>query len=197
MTIKPLMTPLPFGFPLFTAPAITLFPPPTFIDDSDISIKTEGCVGCPPGPPGSPGISVVNAEVKENPGDLIITLSDGTEINAGNVIGPQGDQGPKGDQGPPGSCSDLKTVLVSENYTASEEDCYIGVNSKNPVTIKLTSTQDGKMYIIKSEMSAPVGNRKVTITGGISYIDGNPSVVLQEPYESITLLYRGNSWHVI
>ena len=38
----------------------------------------------PPGPPGLDGVSVTNAEIDEN-GDLIIYLSDGSQINAGNV----------------------------------------------------------------------------------------------------------------
>ena len=37
----------------------------------------------------SPGISVTNCEVNAN-GDLIVTLSDGREINAGHVVGADG-----------------------------------------------------------------------------------------------------------
>ena len=49
------------------------------------------------------GQMVDNAEVVD--GDLIITLHNGTELNAGYVIGPQGEQGiqgPQGKQGPQG-----------------------------------------------------------------------------------------------
>ena len=48
------------------------------------------------------GKSVTDAQVNEG-GDLIITLSDGTTINAGYVVGADGAQGPEGPQGPPGA----------------------------------------------------------------------------------------------
>ncbi|MCH1480236.1 MAG: collagen-like protein, partial [Crocinitomicaceae bacterium] len=58
----------------------------------------------PSGPPGDDGIHVQNATVN-GMGDLIVTLTDGTIINAGYVVGPDGAQGPQGiqgDQGPIG-----------------------------------------------------------------------------------------------
>lgn len=51
---------------------------------------------------GGGGKSVTDAQVNED-GDLIITLSDGTTINAGHVVGADGAQGPEGPQGPPGA----------------------------------------------------------------------------------------------
>lgn len=51
---------------------------------------------------GGGGKSVTDAQVSED-GDLIITLSDGTTINAGHVVGAEGAQGPEGPQGPPGA----------------------------------------------------------------------------------------------
>ena len=59
----------------------------------------------PVGPQGDPGIHVDNAIV-DGVGDLIVTLSDGTVINAGYVMGAAGAQGPQGDpgiQGPAGN----------------------------------------------------------------------------------------------
>lgn len=50
---------------------------------------------------GGGGKSVTDAQVNED-GDLIITLSDGTTINAGHVVGAEGAQGLEGPQGPPG-----------------------------------------------------------------------------------------------
>ena len=51
---------------------------------------------------GGGGKSLTDAQVNED-GDLIITLSDGTTINAGHVVGADGVQGPEGPQGPPGT----------------------------------------------------------------------------------------------
>ena len=51
---------------------------------------------------GGGGKSVTDAQVNGD-GDFIITLSDGTTINAGHVVGADGAQGPEGPQGPPGA----------------------------------------------------------------------------------------------
>ena len=56
----------------------------------------------PVGPQGDPGTYVNTALVDSN-GDLIVTLSDGTVINAGYVIGAAGAQGDPGIQGPAGA----------------------------------------------------------------------------------------------
>lgn len=208
-----IINPLPFGFPLYCAPTLSFPPPGAFIDDSDVSINMSGSQGLPgpPGPQGPtglqglPGISVVGAEVSTNPGNLTIILSDGTEIDAGNVIGPAGPQGntgpqgatgpqgPKGDMGPAGQCN----VLISADYQVQESDWYIGVNTKKPIQITLEDfPKFGKQIIIKLEMGAPIGNRKVTVKSNTDIIDDNSQVILQNPYESLTLVYRSN-WNII
>lgn len=90
------------------------------------------------------------------------------------------------------------TKLISEDYTAIETDYYIGVNSNKAVKVTLPSTpQDGTELIIKVEMNSPIGSRKVTIkTSDGSLIDGISSIVLQQPYEVITVIYRTN-WFII
>lgn len=50
---------------------------------------------------GPQGVSVTAAEVLED-GTLQLTLSSGSTLNAGSVIGPQGEQGVQGPQGPQG-----------------------------------------------------------------------------------------------
>lgn len=193
-----IINPLPFRFPLYCAPMLSFPPPGAFIDDSDVFINMSGTQG-PPGPPGPqgqsgpPGASVVNAIVEQNPGSLIITLSDGIQIDAGNVIGPQGEPGPKGDPGPEGKCSCNKTVLISSDYQALSDDWYIGVNSDKPLTILLEDfPKYGKEIIIKLEMPAPIGNRKVTVKSNTDTIDDNTFTILQNPFESLTLIYRSN-----
>lgn len=65
-------------------------------------VSPEGAVklmfSLPTGEKGDIGISVTAAEVQED-GTLKIRLSNDTEINAGNVVGPMGPQGERGPQG--------------------------------------------------------------------------------------------------
>lgn len=170
------------------------------INDNDVftSISTTGPQG-PQGPAGATGpqgVSITSAYVTENPGDLILVLSDGTEINAGNVRGPEGPPGPQGDPGTPGDC---ETVLVSEDYECEIANCYIGINSTGPVTISLPPfAPDGHQIAIKAEMGPPLGNRKVTIRSPDGrVIDGEDDYVMSVPYESVHLICRGGSWHII
>ena len=114
--------------------------------------------------------------------------------------GPKGDTGDQGPIGPPGKCTcDCKAVLVSQNYTATLDDCYIGVNSTGPVNIYLPATpQTSQQIYIKAEMGPPLGNRKITVTTTDgSLIDGDNSYVMTIPYESVTLKYRGGNWWII
>jgi hypothetical protein len=185
-------------------------PPPVFcpVSDDDIFIKyiSGGSVG-PQGPQGTEGpagpagVSIVGAVVEPNPGDLLITLSDGTVINAGNVLGPAGPEGPQGPQGeqgergPAGECNCVcKTIVVSEDYYVTEKDCYVGVDSDKPVSVFLPqNSSPGHVITVKAQMGAPLGNRKVTVKGTI---DGSQDYVLTVPYSSVTLIYS-DSWFTI
>lgn len=119
------------------------------------------------------------------------------------LMGPQGPKGDKGDTGPQGesgkcTCNRRKTILVQDDYKMQADDYYVGVRSDKPVTITLPITLDHYVdFIVKAEMGPPLGNRKVTIvTGDGSLIDGQTSVVLQEPYESRQFVYRGG-WNIV
>ncbi len=167
------------------------YPPlwPIFLpDDLDIINYTSNTTPGPAGPPGPPG-------EQGPPGPPGI-----------GEPGPQGEQGPQGPQGPPGPPAPKEpgdpiypTRLIDRDYTITETDTYIGVNAKKAVKITLpTNPSEGIFYIIKLEMGPPIGNRKVTIiTADGSTIDGNTSVVLQNPYEYINLIFRGNQWHLV
>ena len=147
---------------------------------------SDDCNPCPPGPPGPEG----------PPGPQ------GPEGPQG-AAGPQGPPGPKGDtgpQGPPGEGScDVATKLISANYTATANDCYIGVNSNGPVTVILPSEcEDGKKIIVKAEMGPPLGNRKVTIaTSDGSMIDNANDYIITVPYQSITVICRGGDRWIV
>ena len=63
---------------------------------------------------GQDGIGVSTATVTA--GNLIITLTDASQINAGNVVGPQG---PQGIQGPTGSGSTIEVSQISGSNVAN------------------------------------------------------------------------------
>jgi hypothetical protein len=191
---------MPFGWSI--PPYLPL--PPT-IDDRDLFINsvvnggpgTSGPEG-PAGPPGPAGVGVAGAEVTPNPGDLILLLTDGTVINAGNVIGPTGAQGDTGPPGPPGpskACGCV-TTTITEDYLATETDCYIGAQLKDKATVTLpNSVPPGTRYIIKLEFGAPVGTRKLTVQPELpALINGVTSTTLTTPYQSISVIYNNGNW---
>jgi hypothetical protein len=185
---------MPFGW------SIPLYLPlPPTIDDRDLFINsvvnggpaTPGPAGPegPPGPQGEPGVGIASAEVTENPGDLILLLTDGTLINAGLVVGPPG---------PPGGTS-RNTVTIVQNYEATPTDYYIGADLLNAATITLPSAvPPGTEYVIKLEFGAPVGTRKLTVqTQAPTLINGVTSLTLNTPYQSISVIYNNGSWWTI
>lgn len=141
---------------------------------------------CPPGPPGPPGES-------GPPGPQ-------GETGPAGEPGPPGPPGPIGPTGPAGNCAcQCQTVLVSQDYTATDADWYIGVNSTGPVTVTLPEDCGPcQQIIVKAEMGPPLGNRKVTVTttDGAT-IDGATDYVMSVPWESVTLVCRGGNWYIV
>lgn len=162
--------------PPFMWPSFTYLPPImplSNIDDSDVFINNISGTPGPQGPKGDPGPQ--------------------GETGSPGLTGPQGPQGEPGPQGESGKSSDSKKILIKTDYTTDEDDWYIGVQSDKPITIKLN---DKSHYIIiKLEMDAPIGNRKVTVKSSL-LIDGQTDVVLQNPYESLVVINR-NGWYII
>lgn len=117
--------------------------------------------------------------------------------------GLQGLDGPVGPIGPPGECTcQCKAILVSEDYTADSSDYYIGVNSDGPTVIELPcDVRDCLEIIVKAEMGPPLGNRKITIIpcqdSTACKIDGEDSYVIEVPYQSVNLIYRGGNWWIV
>lgn len=160
----------PFGFPLGPFVTSGTFPLPVIVDDRDLLINST--VITPPAMPGPTG-----------------------------PTGPAGEQGLQGLPGLNGECLDciVNTVLITEDYTATLDDYYIGVRCESPVTVKLPSNcQDAKQIIIKAEMGPPLGNRKITVVGlNNELIDGSNEHVIKTPYGLISLIWRGNQWHIL
>jgi hypothetical protein len=135
---------------------------------------------------------------------------DQPDCGSTGYTGSQGDigyTGSQGDIGYTGSCSECECdacdipscITVHDDYDITQTDCYIGVESEEPITLTLPSgAADGKCVIIKLQMGPPIGNKKVTVLSeDACYIDGNTSVDLKLPYESMQLVKNDNQWNII
>jgi len=180
---------------------------PTFqsISDNDTSIVVSGGSGLPgpmgpQGPTGPQGEQGAQGEKGEK-GDQGETGSQGPRGEPGpeGAAGPQGEPGPPGPPGPSSSTPIVDTVLTRSDYYATETDCYIGVDSKEPTTIHLPADpEDGRIIIIKAEMKPPLGNRKVTVVGqNGALIDGYSEYTISVSNESVTVIFRGGNWYII
>jgi hypothetical protein len=121
-------------------------------------------------------------------------------IGAIGATGSPGEPGPIGATGASGNCScRCSARVVSQDYSATMDDYYIGVNSTGPTTITLPADcTDCQQIIVKAEMGPPLGNRKITIVVANSgLIDGGTSYVMEVPYESVSMLCRGGEWHIV
>lgn len=168
---------MPFGWPM--VPFVTNLP--VNLDDVDniINYTSLGSVG-PPGPPGPQGD----------------TGPAGPQGDTGPA-GPQGDTGQQGPIGPPGPSGSVtrNTIVVNQDYHATTTDYYIGVDSHGPVTITLPDDAPaGTEYIIKLQMGAPIGTRKVTVKSNTN-IDNVSNIILTKPYEVLQVLFQ-SAWHI-
>ena len=121
-------------------------------------------------------------------------------VGSTGATGAQGEPGPVGATGPSGNCScKCSARVVSQDYSATMDDYYIGVNSDGPTNITLPGDcTDCQQIIIKAEMGPPLGNRKITIVvANNGLIDGSTSYVMEVPYESVSMLCRGGEWHIV
>jgi hypothetical protein len=92
--------------------------------------------------------------------------------------------------GPTGKCNRRsKTILVSQDRTATMDDYYIGVTSDGSVTFTLPGNiKDCKALVVKEENSS--SNRNITFVFHNEY-------AMSASCESASLLYRDNSFHII
>lgn len=89
----------------------------------------------------------------------------------------------------------LNTTGVIANYTATDTDEYIGVNSTSLVTITLPLGEDGRQYIIKEERGSGTG--RVNVQGTSSEkIDGSSFRQLNAN-ASLTVVFRAGAWRII
>jgi len=89
----------------------------------------------------------------------------------------------------------INTVGVTENYTATATDEYIGVDSRSLVTITLPAGVNGRQYTIKEERGSGTG--KVNVQGSNNEkIDGSAFKQLTS-LASLTVIFRAGTWRVI
>ena len=90
------------------------------------------------------------------------------------------------------------TTLVQTNYTATAEDFYIGVDAKGPITITLPECEDGKQYVIKSEMNPPILNRRIKVVSEDgSKFDGYSEHLISVSHDCLWVIRHNNSWHIL
>ncbi len=183
---------VPVGMPNFSDPVVINYDPPS-----------------PPGPPGPQGpqgeAGPTGPQGPQGEGGPTGPQGEAGPTGPQGDPGPQGEPGPTGPQGPPGpsspsesciNCSD--NILIEKDYSVTDTDYYIGVKATKPLNVFLPLVPiEGKIYVIKLEMEPPVGNRKITLKGNGKLIDGKSSVVLENAYESITVLFRTDGWNIV
>ena len=204
-----------FPPPWYFAPPPTPVYIPQTTSDNDVIITNTTGQG-PPGPEGPQGPQGVagpqGPQGAQGPqgntgpqgpmgpqGDTGIQGPPGPQGEQG-VEGPQGPQGVAGPQGPAGPSGTMSCILpakvIKETYYIQPEDCYIGVLNEKSIEIYLPENPPkGKMLIIKAQQKQ-IGNKKIYIvTQNGDKIDDGDEIVLQSPYESITLIFN-DSWHI-
>jgi len=149
-----------------------------------VSLRDKGGTGAT-GPQGSAGTSVTSALIDAN-NNLIITLSSDTQINVGNVIGPQGvqgQQGPQGAEGPqgpkgdPGDDADVSALQAQiddlEQRIAALEDEPMQPIQPTPISsyefennvLDSTGTNDGTVVGNTQFTTGKVGNNAFDFDG--------------------------------
>jgi len=109
---------------------------------------------------GQDGIGVSTATVTS--GNLIITLSDDTQINAGNVVGPQGPQGERGEAGNATTGNivfDGNQLYVGGtgflNLRNSDNQIEIGSNNEGPVKVSVNEGANAWLFNVNGTVTFP------------------------------------------
>jgi hypothetical protein len=144
--------------------------------------------------------------------DTIEEVEPQEEVGSQDPTDPIDPQGPIGSVGEsdaidPTGPSELysykrSVILVSEDYTATMDDYYIGVKSEISVTITIPcDCDDGHEIVVKSEMKQPLDNIRITIISmddeNLCSINGELEYIMDLPYQSVRFICRGNSWWTI
>jgi hypothetical protein len=152
---------------LTSRPTIALSGSDLTYDGTTLDLSGVGATG-PQGPTGADGVNVTNASLSTN--DLIITLSNASTINAGNVRGPVGPQGTAGTNGTNGTdgVSITNTALVGSNLvvTLSNTSTIDAGNVRGPVGPTGPAGADGAV-----DQTLSVSGNVITISGNNDTVD--------------------------
>lgn len=90
----------------------------------------------------------------------------------------------------------IATIGVTDSYTATIDDEYIGVYSPTAVTITLPAGVTGRVYTIKDEYGQ--GSGKITVQpSGTEQIDNKNTYVISVPNQAVSVVFRGGQWRII
>lgn len=90
-----------------------------------------------------------------------------------------------------------RTKIATSEFTATNQQYYLGVNRDGAVTIYLPPGVENKSFVFKDEGGyASVGKAITLIPYGSETIDGASSYVITTARHSITLVF-GEGWHCI
>lgn len=128
----------------------------------------------PTGQTGPQGVSVVSAEIDDS-GHLIITLSEGSPLDAGSAVGPQGIQGIQGPQGE----SVASIQRTSGTGAAGTTDTYT-MYSTDGGTIGTFNVYNGMDGLGAGDMLKSVYDTKNKNTDIFQYVDQKIAALKQE-----------------
>lgn len=92
-----------------------------------------------------------------------------------------------------------RKVVTSSPYMIQDADFYLGVQASDGdagATLILPPGVENKRYVIKDERGAAASKPITICAADGETIDGEPVLVLNVNYGSVTLIY-GTAWHVI
>jgi hypothetical protein len=96
-----------------------------------------------------------------------------------------------------GNVSLNRTLVTTAEFTATNQQYYLGINRDGTVTIYLPPGIENKSFVFKDEGGHASSEKTITlIPYGSETIDGSTSYVINTPRYSITLVF-GDGWHCI
>lgn len=93
----------------------------------------------------------------------------------------------------------IPTIVISANYVATTSDQVFLVNATGgPVTVTLPDVHiAGRVYELKDMFGVAPGTAITFQPSGGDTIDGNPSVTLTIPYQSLSICSDGTNWFIL